>query len=139
MNKKKVKFFWIYTLILFTVALVLVLFSLTNVRQKENFENRVQSLQTEYETLARENTELKETNKALEEKYRLLSESVNQNKESMEQYADAVEKIYEADTYYSYGDYQKAKEVIDSVDANILKEKIRTRYVYVKDKIEAKL
>ena len=142
MNGKKIKFFWIYTIILFSVALVLILLSLAMTDYKkanETYENRVQMMQTETENLYKIKEEQEKTIAALEEKNRLLTESVEQNTTSMEAYATAVEKIYEADTLYGQGEYKKAKEVLDSVDKSILKERISTRYDYVKGKIDAKL
>ncbi len=139
---KKTKFFWIYTIILFTVALVLILLSLAMTDYKkanENYESRVQTMQAETEALYKTKEEQAATIAALEEKNRQLTENVEKNTASMEAYATAVEKIYEADTLYSQGEYRKAKEVIESVDREMLKERIATRYDYVKGKIEAKL
>ena len=56
-------------------------------------------------------------------------------KNAAEIYANAVEAIYIADGYCDNGNYEKAKETLDTVDATILKEKIRGRYDSVKAEI----
>jgi len=138
MNKKS-KSFWMYTIILFTVALVLVLLSLAMTDYKEankNYESRVQSLQNENASLAEAKTKNEMTIAGLEEKNRQLTTELDTNRNAAEVYANAVEAIYIADGYCDDGDYKEAKETLDAVDPTILKEKIRGRYNWVKSKID---
>lgn len=139
MNIKKTRFFWVYTIILFTVALVLIMMGLTMTNVKKDYKSQVQTLQTEKETLYQTKIENESTISALEEKNRLLTESLSTAQTAAENYAQAVEKIYEADALYDEGAYEEAKTVIESIDTSILKERIHKRYDYVKNKIEAKL
>ncbi len=139
MNIKKTRFFWVYTIILFTVALVLIMMGLTMTNVKKDYKSQVQTLQSEKETLYQTKIENESTIAALEEKNRLLTESLSTAQTAEENYAQAVEKIYEADALYDEGAYEEAKTVIDSIDTSILKERIHKRYDYVKNKIEAKL
>ncbi len=138
MNKKS-KSFWMYTIILFTVALVLVLLSLAMTDYKEankNYESRVQSLQNENASLAEAKTKNEMTIAGLEEKNRQLTTELDTNRNAAEVYANAVEAIYIADGYCDDGDFEEAKETLDTVDPTILKEKIRGRYNWVKSKID---
>ncbi len=137
MNKKS-KSFWMYTIILFTVALVLVLLSLAMTDYKkanENYESRVQSLQNENTILNEAKVKNEATIAGLEEKNRQLTAELDTNRNAAEIYANAVEAIYIADGYCDNGNYEKAKETLDTVDATILKEKIRGRYDSVKAEI----
>ena len=139
---KKSKSFWMYTIILFTVALVLVLLSLAMTDYKkanENYESRVQSLQTENTALTEAKIKNESTINALEEKNRQLSAELDENRNAAEKYADAVEAIYIADGHCDDGEYEEAKEVLDTVDPEILKEKIKGRYLSVKADIENNL
>ncbi|MBQ7033808.1 MAG: hypothetical protein IJN25_09160 [Clostridia bacterium] len=130
-----------YTIILFTVALVLVLLSFAATDYKkanENYESRVQSLQNE-------NLELKElkaqndtTIAGLNTKVESLTAERDKYKNAEEAYANAVESIYIADGYCEYGEYKKAYEELEKVDSTILKEKILGRYKSVKAKIDAR-
>ncbi len=139
MNTKS-KSFWIYTIILFTVALVLVLLSLamTDYRKaNENYESRVQSLQTENAALNEEKTKNAVTISGLEEKVRQLTAELEEYRGGT--YADAVEAIYEADGFCESGDWRDAKRVLDAVDPEMLKPRILSRYNYVKSKITRNL
>ncbi len=139
---KKTKSFWMYTIILFTVALVLVLLSLAMTDYKkanENYESRVLSLQTENTSLMEAKVKNEATINALEEKNRQLSTELDENRNAAEKYADAVEAIYIADGHCDRGEYRKAKTVLDTVDPTILKEKIKGRYLSVKADIENNL
>ena len=137
MNKKS-KSFWMYTIILFTVALVLVLISLAMTDYKkanENYESRVQSLQNENTILNEAKVKNEATIAGLEEKNRQLTAELDTNRNAAEIYANAVEAIYIADGYCDNGNYEKAKETLDTVDATILNEKIRGRNDSVKAEI----
>ncbi len=139
---KKSKSFWMYTIILFTVALVLVLLSLFMTDYKkanENYESRVQSIQNENLALKNENVKLKEEKAGLEVKVNQLSAENTTFREQEDRYADAVEAIYIADGYCDEGDFEKAKETLDTVDPTILKEKIKGRYNKVKADIDANI
>ncbi len=138
----KTKSFWIYTIILFTVALVLVLlsFAMTDYRQaNKNYESRVQTLQTENAALNEAKTKNAVTIAGLEEKNRQLSEELDKYRLGEEAYADAVEAIYEADGFCESGDWRDAKRVLDKVDPTILKPRIHSRYIHVKSKITRNL
>lgn len=139
MNKKS-KSFWMYTIILFTVALVLVLLSLAMTDYKtanENYESRVQSLQNENVQLKEEKIQSDKTIAGLNQKVESLTSELDKYKTAEEVYANAVESIYLADGYCDEGQYRKAKEELDKVDSTILKEKIAGRYKRVKAKITA--
>ncbi len=136
---KKTKSFWMYTIILFTVALVLVLISLFMTDYKADYESNVQSIQNELLQLKNENVKLKEEKAGLEVKVNQMSADQAAIQENENRYAEAVENIYLADGECIRGDYEKAKEILDKVDPTILKEQIRGRYQSVKAKIEANL
>ncbi len=139
---KKTKSFWTYTIILFTVALVLVLLSLAMTDYKkanENYESRVQSLQNENTQLNEAKIKNEATIAGLEEKNRQLTAELDTNRNAGEIYANAVEAIYIADGYCDEGKYEQAKETLDTVDATILKEKIKGRYESVKAEINNNL
>lgn len=145
MNKKS-KSFWMYTIILFTVALVLILFSLFLSDNKGNYESRLQGLQNENLTLKNEkkqletkNAELEAINNGYQEKERSFAEEKAKLETAAETYANAVESIYIADGFCDQGRYRDAKEEIEKVDASILKEKIKNRYDRVKAKIDANI
>ena len=138
MNKNS-KSFWMYTIILFTVALVLVLLSLAMTDYKKankNYESRVQSLQNENAQLAEAKVKNEMTIAGLEEKNRQLTTELDSNRNAAEIYANAVEAIYIADAQCARGDYRDAKATLDTVDASILKEKIKGRYDKVKADID---
>lgn len=139
---KKTKSFWMYTIILFTVALVLVLLGLFMTDYKEanqNYESRVQSMQNENLELKNENVKLKEEKAGLEVKNNQMSADLAKLRENENRYADAVENIYLASECYNEGKYQEAKEILDKVDPTILKEQILARYNHWKEYIEARL
>lgn len=141
---KKAKSFWMYTIILFTVALVLILFSLVLSDNRGNYESKIQTLQNENLTLKNEKKALEDKNASLnvsiaglEEQNRQLATKSSENELAAETYANAVEAIYIADGLCDEERYTEAKEKLDSIDATILKEKIRTRYDKVKAEIDA--
>ena len=139
---KKSKSFWMYTIILFTVALVLVLLSLfmTDYKQaNENYESRVQSIQNENLALKNENATLKKENEGLWVQVNTFNAEKTEILEKEEQYANAVEAIYIADGYCGEGNFQKAKETLDTIDPTILKEQIKGRYNKVKTEIDANI
>ena len=128
-----------YTIILFTVALVLVLLSLAMTDYKKankNYESRVQSLQNENTQLLEAKTKNEMPIAGLEEKNRQLTTELDANRNAAEIYANAVEAIYIADGYCDRGQYRKAKETLSTVDPTILKEKIHGRYLSVKADID---
>ena len=132
MNKKS-KSFWIYTIILFTVALVLVLLSYGMYGNTKDYKSNIQTLQTENETLKAEKTKNEVMLSGLEEKVRQLTAELEEYRGGS--YADAVEAIYEADGACEVGNYQEAKRILDTVDPEMLKMQIRSRYDAVKNKI----
>lgn len=143
MNKKE-KSFWMYTIILFTVALVLILLALVLSGNKGSYKSRIQELQNENLTLKNENlalenqkTTLEVANAGLLEKERSLTQENEELKAAEDRYANAVEAIYIADGLCEEGRYREAKETIKDVDREILKEKIRGRFDRVKAKIDA--
>lgn len=136
---KKTKSFWMYTIILFTVALVLVLLSLFMTDYKSDYESNVQTIQNELLELKNENVKLKEEKAGLEVKVNQMSADQASVQEKEDRYADAVENIYLADGKCIEGNYRAAKEILDKVDPTILKEQIRGRYNAVKAKIDANL
>ncbi len=128
-----------YTIILFTVALVLVLLSLAMTDYKKankSYESRLQSLQKENAALLDAKTKNEMTIAGLEEKNRQMTEELDAGQNAAEIYANAVEAIYIAVGHADNGQYKKAKDVLDTVDPTILKEKIHGRYLSVKADIE---
>lgn len=139
MNKKS-KSFWMYTIILFTVALVLVLLSFAATDYKkanENYESRVQSLQNENLELKALKEQNDTTIAGLNTKVESLTAERDMYKNAEETYANAVESIYIADGYCDDGEYKEAYEELSKVDSSILKEQILGRYKSVKADIDA--
>ena len=126
--QKKHKYFWIYTIVLFSVALVLILFSAfsaTNIPELENENKRkIQSVDTTINQLKEENTALKEKNEALEKE-----------KEAVK---SATESILTAEELYTDRQYADAKEEIDKItDASVIEGKLLEKYENIKNKIYA--
>ena len=118
---------------------MLVLISLFMTDYKSDYESNVQTIQNELLVLKNENVKLKEEKAGLEVKVNQMSADQAAILESENRYAEAVENIYLADGECIKGDYEEAKEILDKVDATILKEQIRGRYNSVKAKIDANL
>ena len=132
MNKKS-KSFWIYTIILFTVALVLVLLSYGMYGNTKDYKSNIQTLQTENETLKAEKTKNEVMLSGLEEKVRQLTAELEEYRGGT--YADAVEAIYNADGACAREEWAEAKSILDAVDPEILKPQILGAYHRVKNKI----
>lgn len=135
---KKLKSFWMYTIILFTVALVIILLTLLGGKTtSDGYKSSIQQLQTEKEALEAKNKENDATIVGLNTKVSSLTAERDKYMNAAETYANAVESIYIADGYCDDGEYKMAKEELDKVDPTILKEQIRSRYDAVKADIEA--
>ncbi len=137
MNKNS-KSFWMYTIILFTVALVLVLLSLAMLGN-QSYKSNLQNLQTENAQLAEAKVKNEMTISGLEEKTRQLTAELENSRNAAEVYAGAVEAIYIADGLCERGEYKEARETLDTVDPSILKEHIKGRYDRVKADIDRKI
>ncbi len=122
--KEKVKFLWIYTGILFSFALILIIFAglaENNMsEEKEGYQSRIEALTKQNEELRNENNLLKQSEAALNEELSKLNEKEEIN-EIIEQ---ALEKL-ENDKK------DEAKSIVKDVD----KSKASDLQKYVIDKI----
>ena len=124
--KKKAKFFWIYSIALFSAAFVLILFSaFTGVRYKDE-QNKAEALyqgaQSSAVTLTGENEELKEDNRQKELKIDELTEENGDLKKIVDTLTFEkgyvimqMENLLKAEALWNNKKYEEAKTVFQRV------------------------
>jgi len=129
--KNRSKFFWIYSIALFSVAFILIGFSaFTGVRyQEEKTEARkiyqgaqssVLELQERMEELEKENSELKEQISKLKSEAEVLKITA--------QKADAMEKLSKVQNLINSKNKTEAKEIFETIDGTLLSDEALTLY-----------
>lgn len=131
--KKKSKFIWVYSIVLFSVAFVLILFSsFTGIRYKnehtetkalyQGAQNSVLQLTDENERLQKENNEKQSTIDKLTAENNELRSIGEKSASEKQKYVDAAENLLKAQDLLNAGNKTAAKEVFDSIDSSILGE-----------------
>ena len=130
MNKKS-KFFWIYSITLFSIAFVLILFSaFTGIRNRDERSataNLYQGAKSSIEDLTKTNENI--TNENVK-KQQEIDEMKVQNAEKDKSLTEAEEKLEKTKTAYEYlaeaqnlidaGHYSDAKDLINKIDPSYL-------------------
>lgn len=141
--KQKSKFFLVYSIALFSVALILILFStFTGMRYKEENESTkglYANAKSSAEALTKQNEELNEeiTKKETEIKdLRQKNKDLTEEKEKLEAEEEKTETLLKVQLLLSERRYNEAKELFDSIEdpsvlgenGQLLYEKIRTSF-----------
>lgn len=140
---KKVKNFWVYTIILFSVAFVIILLSAaTGIRfneQREENENLYNGAQKSLINLTNENEKLreslaeeKEKNSELSEEMAALEEEKNKITEQSEKYKKSVENVVRARELLRRGKYFEAGEAMKEVECEGFSPELMEMYNFVK-------
>lgn len=140
--KKKGGYFLIYSIILFSVAFVLILFSsFTGVRYKDaqyeknklyqGAQESVLTLTEKNESLEKENAEKTKQIEALEKEKGDAGTKLSQNEIVIKN----MDMLSEAQELYYNQNYGKAKEVLESIDTTALSENGRKHYNSLKNRI----
>jgi len=148
--EKKVRFFWTYTIVLFSVAFVLILFSAFSATQfqenKEESQRVYQGAQKSLITITEENEALKAAEKNYQTQINDLSKKVSDlsaenlaKAEERTKYEVSIEAIVDAQNLYAQRNYKDAKLEIDKVDKSLLKDDTLQLYLGLKNEIDKKL
>lgn len=129
--KQNTKTLWIYTMILFSVALVLILMAgLT----QQNYEEEIKLHETAAVGMQKSVSELSEKNMKLGEENKKLTESLKQtesDKEKAEQSAGTYETLIDALKEYEKGNRKTARQML----AEIEKSQLSSQQLYIYQKI----
>jgi len=140
--KKNSRYFLVYTLILFSVAFVLILFSsFTGVRYKDAQDEKNKLFQGAQESvvkLTEKNELLEKENKEMENAISQLTKDNEDLKMAGEQ-KDAtiknMETLSEVQNLYRNKYYSRAKELLDTIDPEVLGENAKTLYESLKNRL----
>ncbi len=140
--KKNSRYFLVYTLILFSVAFVLILFSsFTGVRYKDAQDEKNKLFQGAQESvvkLTEKNELLEKENKEMENTISQLTKNNEDLKMAGEQ-KDAtiknMETLSEVQNLYRNKYYSRAKELLDTIDPEVLGENAKTLYESLKNRL----
>lgn len=129
--KSKTKFIWVYTIILFSIALILILVAgLT----QQNYEEELQSHTEATMGMQRSVTELSDRNMVLQTENETLkaeNEALKAEKEALEaekSLGETNEKLIEAYHKYKNGYISAAKELLETIDPETLSAEQKTLY-----------
>ena len=129
-----------YTIILFSVAFVLILFSAISAGQhqdlKEESKNFHIGAQATLNSLTEENTVLKTTVEGLEKSVEALSAEVETLRSQNENYKKNVEALLNAKELCDQGSYYPANDILAEIDSETLEGSIAEIYNQLKTKIE---
>lgn len=129
--KQNTKTLWIYTMILFSVALVLILMAgLT----QQNYEEEIKLHETAAVGMQKSVSELSEKNMKLSGENKKLTESLKQtesDKEKAEQSAGTYETLIDALKEYEKGNRKNARQML----AEIEKSQLSSQQLYIYQKI----
>lgn len=143
--KKKSKFIWVYSIVLFSVAFVLILFSsFTGIRYKNEHtetkalyrgaQNSVLQLTDDNERLQKENSEKQKRIDELTAENNELRASGEVSASEKQKYADAAENLLKAQELLNSGNKSAAKELFDTIDSGVLGENTLKLYEKLKKK-----
>ncbi len=115
--KQNTKFLWMYVGILFSFALILIIFAGLS-RNSEN--EQTMGLQADVATLSQKNTALQSENKKLFEQIDELIAASDANGVKTEAFENAEKILSDAYSHYISGERQKARELTKALDVKTL-------------------
>ena len=121
--KSKTKFLWMYTIILFSVALILILFAGMT---QQNYEKELATHETAKVGLQKSAAELSQTNLLLKQENAELKEENEALKESQAKFEEISKNndlniaLIEALYQYESGNRRTAKNMLAEIDAETL-------------------
>lgn len=141
---KKSKFFWVYSILLFSIAFGLILFSaFTGIRYREEqdetqalfrgAQQSITSLTQEKETLEKTKAENEKTILSLTQEKDELALNLRAMTEMKEKQAAAYEALLTAQQLRSERKKEEAKEVFDTIDSSLLAEKAMEIYIKLEE------
>lgn len=144
--KNKSRYFWIYSIILFSIAFILILFSsFTGVRYKDEqykAEALYQGAQTSAVSLTDENEALKKENsekgaeiKKLTDDNKSLKKDVDRLTMEKNYVIEQTENLLKAERLLENRRYDEAREVFLNLDTNVFSENALAKYDELKRKI----
>lgn len=134
--EKKSKFFWLYTIILFSVAFVLILFSaFSTTNYKKVARTSIEQLTTENTNLSGQNTELEKTIEGLNEK---INQMTVEN-ENIKKNNSALIIIAKANEAFNDNDYYLAELKLSEINQDGLTDEVKELYNNIKSKVDAKI
>lgn len=118
--KQNTKFLWLYTAILFSFALILIIFAgLT----QNNFQKEIEESDKTNKTILEQIETLKTENAKLSEELKTISENMeltNTENEELKIYKENGEKIFEAYQLLNKGRNESAVNKIQDIDTELL-------------------
>lgn len=144
--KKKSKFFWIYSIALFSIAFILILFSaFTGVRYKDEqykAEALYKGAQTSAVSLTDENEELQKDNSEKAEEIEKLSKENESLKKDVDRLSmeknyviEQTENLLKAESLWRNERYDEAREVFNNLDTNVFSENALAKYEELKRRV----
>ena len=144
--KKKSKFFWVYSIALFSVTFILILFSaFTGVRYKDEqykaealyqgAQTSAVSLTDENEALKKENSEKEAEIDKLSEENESLKKDVDRLRSERNYVIEQTENLLRAESLWDNRQYDEARDVFNDLDANVFSENALAKYEELKRKI----
>lgn len=144
--KQNTKFLWMYICILFSFAIILIIFAGLSTNEEKGLENKVEKVSSENNALKKENTTLKNSIKSKDEAIATANQNYTQLK-SEKEVVDAQNsnyKVYESNeiiisqalTEYENGNKDKSMEFLNQIDVNTLN--VSQKYIYNMIKTENK-
>lgn len=145
-KNSKSKFFWVYSIALFSVAFILILFSaFTGVRYKDEqteaqmlyqgAQSSVLNLTDENEALERENSENRREIETLTAKIDELEKNVADLTEENDAIQQANEDLLKVEGLYQNERYNDARELFETIDPSVLGENAQAKYEYIRKKL----
>ena len=145
-NKNKSKFFWVYSIALFSVAFVLILFSaFTGVRYKDEqteaqmlyqgAQSSVINLTDENEALERETSANRKEIESLTKEIDKLEQDVADLTAQKDAIRQANEDLLRAETLYQNRQYNEARELFETIDTSVLGENAQAKYENIRKKL----
>lgn len=136
MNSKS-RFFWVYTIILFSIAFVLILFSAFSAEKHQDFREDIsKGTQKSISALADENKRLTDSLTGLNQSVEALSSELDLLKEENEAYRLSVEAVLSARELCDERSYYMAQDELAKADRDLLTDKLAELYDSLKIKIE---
>lgn len=146
--KKKTNFIWLYSILLFSASLLLILISTLSqsrlspsdaVMQENEQQAFNQTIQKSMTDLVRENEslriELKDANEKLDS-YKSENENFSNNNIHLSQSAEANEFLISAEMYFNIGQYANSRNTLQNVNIELLSEKGRELFHWMREKLE---
>lgn len=134
--EKKSKFFWLYTIILFSVAFVLILFSaFSTTNYKKVARTSIEQLTTENTNLSGQKTELEKTVEGLNEKIN----QITVENENIKKNNSALIIIAKAQEAFNNNDYYLAQQKLSEINQEGLTDEVTELYNSIKKKVDAKI